>query len=538
MVKATVDPASVSQARYGLIVEKDVEIPMRDGLSLKCDVFRPDDSGRFPVIMTLGPYPKDIHEDYGNKAEEHGPYMHWETANPEWWVPRGYVEIRVDSRGTGASPGFSDILSRQESEDYYDAIEWAASQPWSNGNVGLMGISYFAVNQWNVAGLDPPHLKAMIAWEGWGDLYRDSTHNGGILHDGFFDFWYRTRVVERTLGVNPPNWRQQFSPFFDHLQDHDLDGPFYRERSAHWERVKVPFLSVGNWGNREIHLRGNTEGFTRAASKDKRLRIHTGTHLGPFYRLEGRLDQIRYFDYWLKGIDNGLPNDPPVKLAIRTGPHEEEWRFENEWPLARTVWTKFHLDAIDGSLGPKPPAAKGKITYSAAGPRTDAFRGARFLSGPFVEDTEITGPVALVLWVSSTVDDMDIFAALHVIDPDGNEVLFPNGQNEPSAASKGWLRVSHRKLDPALSKPWRPYHSHDEIQRLTPGEPVEAQVEIIPTSNVVRRGYRLRVDILPWDDNPKTRYSHDNRVNWRGDNTIHSGGERESYLLVPVVPRG
>jgi predicted acyl esterase len=185
-----------------------------------------------------------------------------------------------------------------------------------------------------------------------------------------------------------------------------------------------------------------------------------------------------------------------------------------------------HLDARDGGLRPKPPAAPATVTYSAAAPRTDAFRGAQFLSEPFAADTEITGPVALVLWVSSSVDDMDLFAALHVIDPDGKEVLFPNGQNEPSAASLGWLRVSQRKLDPALSKPWRPYHTHDEVQKLTPGEPVEAQVEILATSNVVRKGYRLRVDLLPWDDNPKTRYSHDNRVNQRGENTIHPGFPR------------
>jgi len=535
MVKATVDPQSVSQPRYRLIVEKDVNLPMRDGLKLKCDVFRPDDPGRFPVIMTLGPYPKDEPVDYGDKAEESGPYMHWETANPEWWVPRGYVEIRVDSRGAGASAGFSDILSRQESEDYYDAIEWAAAQVWSNGNVGLMGISYFAVNQWNVAGLQPPHLKAMIPWEGWADLYRDSTHNGGILHDGFFDFWYRKRVVERTLGPNAENWRERFSPFYEELERHPLDGPFYKERSAHWERVTVPFLSVGNWGNREIHMRGNTEGFMRAASTDKWLRMHTGTHIDPFYRLEARLDQMRYFDYWLKGIDNGLLNDPRVKLAIRTSASEEKWRCENEWPLARTEWTKLHLDARDGSLAPQPPGTEGEIAYSAQGPRTEEFRGARFLSAPFAVDTEFTGPVALKLWVSSTADDMDIFAALHVIDPDGKEVLFPNGQNEPMAASKGWLRVSQRKLDPALSKPWRPYHAHDEVQKLTPGVPVEVEVEILPIGNVVRKGYRLRIDLLPWDDR-KTRYSHDNSVNQRGENAIHTGGGGESYLLLPMIP--
>ncbi|MDP6173396.1 MAG: CocE/NonD family hydrolase, partial [Rhodospirillales bacterium] len=144
MIEATVDEATISQPQYGLLVERDVEVPMRDGLNLKSDIFRPDDNGKFPVIMTLGPYPKNEHSDYGAGAEEKSQYMTWETANPEWWVPRGYVEINVDARGSGVSPGFCDILSPQETEDYYDAIEWAARQAWCDGNIGLMGISYYA----------------------------------------------------------------------------------------------------------------------------------------------------------------------------------------------------------------------------------------------------------------------------------------------------------------------------------------------------------------------------------------------------------
>ena len=124
MIRATVDPATVSQPRYGLIVDKDVAVPMRDGLALKCDVFRPDEAALFPAIMSFGPYPKDEHTDYGDRAEENGQYMHWESANPEWWVPRGFVQVRVDMRGSGNSPGFCDIVSPQEALDYYDAIEW------------------------------------------------------------------------------------------------------------------------------------------------------------------------------------------------------------------------------------------------------------------------------------------------------------------------------------------------------------------------------------------------------------------------------
>lgn len=537
MIEATVDPASVSQPEYGLIVEKDIEVPMRDGLCLKCDVFRPDDDGRFPVIMTLGPYPKDEHFDYGDRAEESGPYIHWESANPEWWVPRGYVQIRVDARGSGVSPGFCDILSRQETEDYHDSIEWAAARPWSNGNVGLMGISYFAVNQWNVAGLAPPHLKAMIPWEGWGDLYRDAAYHGGIFSDGFFRTWYWPRVVERTLGENTGNWRDRFSPFYDIIQETVLDDEFYRERSADWDRVRTPFLSAGNWGNRELHLRGNTEGYFRAASADKRLRIHTGTHIAPFYRLEGRLDQMRYFDYWLKGIDNGLPEDPPVKLAIRTSADEEQWRFENEWPLERTRWTRFFLDGGEGGRLVGAAAEEGgSVTYSAAGPRSQEFRGASFLTEAMAEDIEFTGPVSLVLWVSSSSEDMDIFVSLHNIDPDGQEICFPNGMHEPAAVSKGWLRASQRKLDTELSQPWRPYHAHDEMEPLSPGEIVRVDIEILPMGNVFKKGHRLRLDIQPWDDSDQTRYSHDNSTRWRGENTVYFGGPTASYLLLPMIP--
>jgi len=219
MLEPTVDPKTISQPDFGLIVEKDVDIPMRDGLNLKCDIFRPADDGRFPCIMTLGPYPKDEHIDYGDEADESGPYMHWESANPEWWVPRGYVQIRVDMRGSGKSPGFCDIVSRAEAEDYYDAIEWAAERPWCNGNVGLMGISYFAMNQWNVASIQPPSLKAMIPWEGWSDLYRDAAYHGGIFADRFFGYWFWNRVVKRTLGENTKNWKNQASTpeFIDFL---------------------------------------------------------------------------------------------------------------------------------------------------------------------------------------------------------------------------------------------------------------------------------------------------------------------------------
>lgn len=537
MTSITVDPSTVSQPKYAMIVEKDVDIPMRDGSRLKCDLFRPADGGRFPAIMTFGPYPKDEHMDYGDKAEESGPYMHWESANPEWWVPRGYSQIRVDMRGSGKSPGYCDIVSRAESQDYYDAIEWAGHQRWSNGNVSLMGISYFAMNQWLVAGLQPPSLKAMIPWEGWGDLYRDCAYHGGIFADKFFRYWFWERVVKRSMGEDTRDWEKRFAPFFANLEKNELFNSYYDGRCAHWDKVVVPFLSAGNWGGAGLHLRGNTEAFVRGASKHKRLRMHTGTHIAPFYKMEGRLDQMRFFDYWLKGMENGLPNDPPVKLAVRVSGEEEDWRYENEWPLVRTAWTRYYLSADGGGLlVPAGSSKTGSVSYAAEGPRDEKFRGASFLTEPMKENTEITGPINLIMWVSSSVDDMDIFATVRNIAPDGTEVFYPEGRALPFPVTKGWLRISHRKLDAKLSTPYRPFLTHDEIRKVKPGEVVRVEVEVLPTCTVFKKGHRIRLDIQPWDDDPKSWFGHDNSKHWRGENTIHTGGEHASYLLLPVIP--
>ena len=182
------------------------------------------------------------------------------------------------------------------------------------------------------------------------------------------------------------------------------------------------------------------------------------------------------------------------------------------------------------------PVEAGAVTYSAEGPRDEDFRGVSFVSEPFAEDTEITGPMNLVMWVSSTVDDMDIFATIHNIAPDGSELIYREGKNLPVAAAKGWLRASHRKLDPALSTAYRPYHAHDEVQKVTPGEAVKLEVEILPMSALFKKGHRIRLDVQPWDDDPNTRFGHDNSSHWQGENSIHTGGDQASYLLLPVIP--
>ncbi|HYC46355.1 MAG TPA: CocE/NonD family hydrolase [Burkholderiales bacterium] len=542
---------------YKLVVEKDVRIPMRDGTLLYADIFRPDGGAeRFPVIMTIGPYMKDklwiVPPDLEEPQNE---YMNWETPNPLWWCPRGYALLRVDSRGSGKSPGKSEPSSYQEALDAYDCIEWIAKRGWCNGNVGALGISYHANFQWRVASLQPPSLKAIMPWEGRADQYRDQAYHGGIFAMGFLTQWHHMQTAHHLLGeassFNPDAFNNNL--LWEYMR-HNLDSEFWRACSARWDKITVPVYSVGNWGGFAMHLRGNTEGYLCAASKNKKLRIHTGSHYHPFHAEEARADQLRWFDHWLKGNDTGIMNEPPVKLEIRTGGSMKRYafRFEDDWPIPRTRWTKLYLQPqretpsmgeAEGRLSSEAPAASAKVTYEAS-PGGRHYHGGRtgvsFETAPMPEDTEITGPIVLNVWVSSTSKDMDILATVRNIGPDGKDVCEVGQRGEPVACvTKGWLRASHRKLDEAKSLRYRPYHAHDERQWLKPGEVVECRVEIWPTSMVFGKGHKLRLDIQPRDGAGTGHFTHYHAdYNQGAHNTIHSGGERASYLLLPVIPAG
>ena len=546
----------VSQPRdYKLIVEKDVKIPLRDGTILYGDILRPDGGGeKFPVIMNIGPYQKDkVWVPPPDLEEEANPYMNWETANPLWWCPRGYALLRVDTRGSGKSPGQSEPSSYQEALDCYDCIEWVAKMPWCSGKVGTMGISYHAAFQWKVAGLQPPSLKAIIPWEGRADQYRDQAYHGGIFAMGFIASWHNRNtawhLLGRTRSYNPDSFNNNM--LWNYMRN-DLDSEFWRQCSARWDKITVPLYSVGNWGGFSMHLRGNTEAFMCAASKHKKLRIHSGTHFHPFHSEEGKHDQLRFMDHWLKGIDTGLMDEPPVKIEIRTGGSMKPYayRFEDDWPIPRTQWTKFFLRidragsedprAVEGALVTATPAKAATASYPAAAATRPGKmpRGVSFETPAMSEDMEVTGPIVLNLWVSSTAEDMDIFATLRNIAPDGSDVseMGQLGDSVP-CVTKGWLRASHRKLDPAKSLPYRPYHAHDERQWLKPGEIVECQVEIWPTSMVFKKGHKLRLDVAPMDGVGTLHFTHFHAdYNQGGESTIYSGGDKPSYLLLPVIP--
>ncbi len=534
------------QEKYGLIVETNVDIPMRDGTTLKANIFRPDAEGAFPIIVSMTAYMKDrpwlVPE--GHEARP-GKYQVWELPNPERWVPWGYALVRIDTRGFGQSTGKPSGLNDQEANDYYDTIEWAARQPWSNGNVGLSGVSYIAINQWYVAAKRPPSLKAIIPWEGLADQYRDSFFRGGIYSFTFSTFYlaefYRDYTVRgwphaQTFEEGPP-------PSIWEFISHRLDDEFWADRRPDWSKVEVPLYSAGNWNGwlGAGHLRGNLEGFKRAASKNKKLRVHTGDHQDAYYSEEGFFDQLRFFDHWLKGIDNGIMGEPPVKLAIRnsTNRFDFTWRYENEWPIARTQYRKLYLRAAGdgkvGSLVSELPEAETSITYDAPGGYKDKDNVAMFVSEPFKKDTEITGEIKLNIWVSSTIDDMNVHASMLIVHPTLHPLLH-KWFGEREVVTVGWLSAQHRELDPELTTDSRPYHRHKRLLPLVPGEPTEIQVEIWPTSMVYKKGSRLVLVVSA--DHPLTmqgsmvglyRARH-------AKDTLHTGGRYNSYLQIPVIP--
>ena len=288
----------VSEVRDGMQIDWDMPITMDDGLVLRCDVFRPLKKGRYPVLLSYGPYGKWLHFEDGYKtawdrmalkhpdvmAGSTNKYQSWEVCDPEKWVPDGYACVRVDSRGCGRSPGYVEHWSPRETKDFHDCIEWAGTQPWSNGKVGLSGISYYAINQWQVASLQPKHLAAICVWEGFADFYRELSHNGGI-YNTFAQNWYdmQVKTVQYGLGtkghrsrmngdwVSGPetlNAEQMGANRYDLGKTyfaHPLDDEFYEAMRPDWSKVKVPMLSAANWGGQPLHPRGNFEGFYRSA---------------------------------------------------------------------------------------------------------------------------------------------------------------------------------------------------------------------------------------------------------------------------------
>ncbi len=572
----------------GMTIEWDVPIVTSDGIVLRGDVFRPTAHGSYPAILTYGPYGKGMpfQEDYSGAWEQmindhpdvvegsSGKYQVFETVDPEKWVPEGYVCIRVDSRGAGRSPGLLDIFSQRETRDLYECIEWAAEQPWSSGRVGLCGISYFGMNQWRGAALRPPHLAACCIWEAAGDIYRDSAYHGGIRTQFIDNFYYRAiaEISQYGLGARRGNNPLTGQPIYGDetysdeelaqrrvdfaalVKGHPFLDDYYRGLEPDWSQISVPVLSAGNWGGQGLHLRGSTLGFEKAATADKWLEMHNDTHWASFYAKDSLELQKRFLGHYLKGEDTGWPGEPRVQVVRRHVDGHTDQRVSTQWPLAETQWTRYYLDASDTSMRPEAPQAPEAVTQYRAGEGRASF------SYLCPHDLELAGPAAAKLYVESSTVDADLFLVLRAFAPDGTEVVFQGTIDPHTPIGQGWLRASHRALEPDQTRPFLPVHRHDHAEPLTPGTTYEVDIEILPTSLVLPAGYVLTLDVQGHDYvYPGATYDSGDEISmgavltgcgpwihqdpsdrppdvYGGTVKIHTGGAHRSYLLLPVIP--
>ncbi|KAM3071817.1 hypothetical protein ACMFMG_009674 [Clarireedia jacksonii] len=578
-----------------LIFEKNVSVPLKNSpLPVRCNVYRPlvkESGAKFPVLITYGPYGKDIHyENFFSKSfsevnpEHKSKYSAWETPDPVFWTSHGYIVVRCDERGLGQSPGLLDTMSRGTSECFFDVVEWAAEQDWSSGKVGLLGISYYAGSQWRVAARRPKGLACIIPWEGMTDYYRDRCRHGGILSDGFIRFWWNRQVItnqygragraaarwgEDTLEGDLPDdvlAQNRNDQNIDNENNRFLDDDYYASKDFNLEDIEVPLLSVANWGGILLHLRGNVNGYAWAGSKLKYLRFITGRHDLPFYYKEEVDVQKSFLDAFLKDKDTVGWATPgkvaPVSVILRKGDvgfnnaeaeKAYERREESAWPLEGTKYTKFYLTPKKELSSESPSSQSTKLSYEALGNLQNP-KLIQFTSAPFEEDTEITGHVTARLNVSVTPDaestdpekDIDLFLTVRYLSPDGKEVYYTGTAGDPVPLTKGWLRVSLRKVatDHPRHQPYQPYREYrsTDVQEVKPDIAYEADVEIWPTNVVAEKGGRIVLEVASGDTQGCGIFTHTNekdrpKAKFSGMNNIHFGDGLENYLTLPIIPR-
>jgi hypothetical protein len=525
-------PGARTDEALGMICEYDVAVTMRDGVKLYVNVFRPKAEGRYPVVLAWAPYGKhEGAEDYyamlpgcGQSKALHSEYGCFEGPDPANWCPYGYVIVYVDPRGAWGSEGDLTFMSPQEALDGYDVVEWAGTQAWSNGKVGMNGVSYLGWTQWKIASMNPPHLAAINPWEGASDFYRELCFHGGIRSNF-------TAMFPGTM-CRPTNRAEDLMAM---AREHPLFDEYWASKNADLEKITVPAFVVASWSDHGLHTRGTFEGFKKISSKDKWLRVHGRKKWVDYYAHEDM--QRQFFDRFLKGIDNDVKYWPKVNLEIRERSHVGNFRPENEWPLARTRYTELFLGARTGALSTAPFTEQAQVQYGVDDP-DDKSQNASF-ELTWKEKTELTGHAKLKLWVEAVgSDDMDLYVVIDKIDRTGDRVPFPSQSAfDHGPVAYGWLRVSHRELDEERSTPYQPVLKHQKEIKLKAGEIVPVEIELWAASILFEAGETLRVTVLGSDLHAHEAWRHDGvRTVNRGRHVIHTGGAYDSHLLVPVIP--
>ena len=551
-----------------ILLERDVAIKLRDGVTIYADVFRPVGDEACPAILAWSPYGKEI----GGQMLDDVPMRSgvplsatsglekFEGPDPAYWVAHGYAIVNPDKRGAYMSEGNLLYWGHEDALDGCDVIEWIASQPWSNGKVGMSGNSWLTVSQWFIAAERPEHLVAIAPWEGFCDHYRESGTRGGIPAPEFPEMIAETFASAHGMLEDQPRM----------IVERPFMCDYWEDKAARVENIEIPAYVVASYTN-SVHTHGSFAGFRRMASKEKWLRVHNTSEWFDYYTPENVEDLRRFFDHYLKGIDNGWEQTPRVRLSVlNPGGTDIVGRAEEEFPLARTQYRKLYLSAADSTLCTTLPDQQAVSEY-----QSDSVRHEVTYRYRMEKPTELTGYMKLHLWVSAPEhDDMDLAVRVEKLSRDGQPLPDRTGN---IIAATGLMRVSMRQLDEARSTEAEPYYTFTTEQKLKPGEIVPVEIEIWPMGlyfdegeilqltvgayqpanaaipfgsasiSVPREGYTFmpgqQVEMITVGGNATqcadpTEVVVSPATHNAGRHRIYTGGQYDSYLYVPEIPNG
>lgn len=558
-----------SQPEYKVKQKETIMVPMRDGVRLAVDIYRPDAEGKFPALLAMSGYGKDLQaipqipQPFYVGFEQKYSSLVWdgtlEAGNTRQIVGRGYVHVIADVRGCGDSEGeHAGMFDVHEPKDGYDLVEWIARQPWCDGNVGLVGISYYACIQIFIAAEQPPHLKAIFPWEVFYDVYRQVATDEGVIQPMIYRLYsgrgmdpgqthgsgYAPRnCVSATIKNTAKNklnklWQERLddpdlkkytiywsclryptkSPFFADFLFNPNDGPFYWERTPYTrlDKIKIPAYVGGPWG--DLWAKGGWYVYDKL-KVPKKMIMGPGDER-PWYQTHDEV--LRWFDYWLKGIDNGIMDEPPIKIYT-TGINT--WRTENEFPLARTKWTKFYLRSRGRLMEQAPMFNEGPDCFVQQPlDETSEINSLKFSTEIFIKDVELTGPMAIHLYGS--IDQEDTNWQVKLFDVDGYGM-------KRYMLTEDWLKASHRAVDESKSEPWRPWHPHTENEPVVPSKIYEYRIGLAPKSHVFKVGHRMELQIASMDDTVGGLHICSSKTTLH---KVYHNPEYASYLSLPIIP--
>jgi putative CocE/NonD family hydrolase len=554
-----------SKPVYQIKKEKDVMLTLRDGGRIAVDIYRPDIAGeKFPAILAYGLWGKDAQEAVAWNWDKPQPYYDspfWdgtmEAGNYLYTVPRGYAHVIPDPRGIGNSEGPpTNFHNTDDPKDISDVIEWIAAQPWCNGKVGMMGPSSYSRSQIVVAEDPPPHLVA---------IHPDEGGEAGIFFHGIWDttgyhIWYGRHGNDSTP-PQPNTPRPPVPPMMLSLPKEDLESrlrealnhPDIKYNTKWYSLLRYPFKSPANFDQilESFHPRPvpstshkitlpmyigtpwvtklyiwdvfHTWEKTSTPMPNKKLIVYPPGFPPRPYALYHD-ETIRWYDYWLKGIDTGIMDEPPIKLFVMG---INKWKFENEWPLARTQWTKYYLHP-GGHLSTDPvKGAPEPDTFTQPAPYLDpTVYCLKYNTGPLDRDIEITGPIAMYLDASIDIDDTNWMVDLVDLDPEGNRQWL----------SAGYLKAKFRALDKENSRPYQPIHPRQDPVPVPPGEKIQYAIAMMPTSAVLQKGHSMELIIRNQDDILSRLGTWGTYMLPFMQTVTHAIHLGNSHILLPIIP--